>query len=214
MKVILRNHLSQLGILPHIHSLRGMSEMLRWMQSGYTGPTPPYIKRRILKAYLHRFGLSQFIETGTYFGDTLAYLAHDKDINCTSIELAESYYLQAKARFAHYPNVRLLQGDSGTLLSSVVRQLNTPALFWLDGHYSGGTTSQGDCETSVSLELQSIFASMVKAHVILIDDVRYFDGSNGYPHLDDLLKTVRKQSNYCAEVSTDIIRLTPSVRSK
>ena len=208
MKTALKHHLSRLGILPHLDAIRKLPETRRWLTAGCTGIAPSPVKRRILMAYLHKYALNRFIETGTHLGDTLAYMARNKNTQCTSIELADGYYQQAKGRFRSYANVELLHGDSGTLMSSVLSNLTSPALFWLDGHYSGGVTAQGERDTPVSVELQAILASSCKAHVILIDDVRCFDGSNGYPHLDDLLRTVREQSTYCAEVSTDIIRLT------
>ena len=160
-------------------------------------------------AYLQNYRLTQFIETGTHLGDTLAYIAHDKSIHCTSIELAEVYYKQAKHRFRSYTNIDLIHGDSGALMASVINKLDSPALFWLDGHYSGGLTAQGTIDTPICAELEAILMSRHKDHVILIDDVRCFDGTNNYPHLDDLLKVVRDKSDYCAEVSADIIRLTP-----
>jgi hypothetical protein len=95
-------------------------------------------------------------------------------------------------------------------MPTVKSQLAAPALFWLDGHNIGGLTAQGDCDTPVSAELTAILTSPCKTHVILIDDARCYDGSNGYPHLYDLLKTVREQSSYRVEVSIDIIRLTPN----
>lgn len=210
MKMVLKQSLSKLGILPHLDSIRRVPETWRWISVGCTGIAPPPVKRKTLMAYLHKYALNKFIETGTHLGDTLAYMAHNENIQYTSIELADGYYQQAKGRFKSYANVESLHGDSGVLMPSVLSKLTTLALFWLDGHYSGGLTAQGECDTPVSAELQAILASSCKAHVILIDDVRCFDGSNGYPHLDDLLKTVREQSNYCAEVSTDIIRPTPT----
>lgn len=137
----------------------------------------------VLSAYLRCFDLHQFIETGTHLGDTLAYIAHDKSVMCTSIELADSYYQAAMQRFASYANVTLLQGDSGTVLLEFVRTLHAPALFWLDGHYSGGITARGELDTPVSVELQAILDSPIKNHVILIDDARCFDGTTSYPHL-------------------------------
>jgi hypothetical protein len=209
MKIIFKNYLSHLGLLPILDSFRGMPAMCRWMAHGFSGVAPPSIKRKILMAYLHKFALKNFIETGTYLGDTLAYMAHDKNIHCISIELADNYYKQAKIRFEPYANIKLLHGDSGALMPDVVKQLNVPALFWLDGHYSGGLTAQGDNDTPVSAELEAIFTSQCKKHVILIDDARCFNGSNGYPHLDDLLNIVRQRSCYAVEVSADIIRITP-----
>jgi hypothetical protein len=209
MKTILKHYLSRLGILPNLDSLRRLSETRRWLVGGCTGIAPPPVKRKILMAYLHKYGLNQFVETGTHLGDTLAYMANDKKIHCVSIELAEYYYQLAKGRFGSYTNVALLHGDGGALMPTVVNQLTAPALFWLDGHYSGGLTAQGESDTPVSAELTAILTSPCKTHVILIDDARCFDGSNGYPHLDNLLKTVREQSSYCVEVSADIIRVTP-----
>lgn len=209
MKMAVKHYLSELGILPHLDSIRRYPETRRWISAGCTGIAPPPIKRKILMAYLQKYALNNFIETGTHLGDTLAYMAHDKHTQCTSIELADIYYQQAKDRFKTYSNVELLNGDSGALMPVVVCKLTKPGLFWLDGHYSGGVTAQGETDTPVSAELRAIFNSPCKAHVILIDDTRCFDGSNGYPHLDDLLKTVRNESDYHAEVSADIIRLTP-----
>jgi hypothetical protein len=55
-----------------------------------------------------------------------------------------------------------------------VRQLQEPALFWLDGHYSGVDTGKDELDTPVSAELEAILGSPVKGHVILIDDARCF----------------------------------------
>lgn len=96
----------------------------------------------VLAAYLKRYDIRHFIETGTHLGDTLAYLAHRRGVNTTSIELDEAYYRAAKQRFARYRNVAVSQGDSGNLLPELVRVLHTPALFWLDGHYSGGNRAR------------------------------------------------------------------------
>ena len=125
--------------------------------------------------------------------------------------MADGYFQQAKDRFKSYANLELLHGDSCVLIPSVVSKLTAPDLFWLDGHYSGADTVRGELDTSVSAKLQAILTHLCKAHVVCIDDVRCFDGSNGYSYLDDLLKAVREKSNYCAEVYTDIIRLIPTL---
>lgn len=213
MKTTIKNQLSKMGVLPHLDSVRRFSETRSWISAGCSGIAPPPVKRKILMAYLREYKLNHFIETGTNLGDTLAYMAYDKNIKCTSIELADGYFQRAKIRFQKYTNVDLMHGDSGALMPVVISKLFNPALFWLDGHYSGGATAQGEIDTPVSAELQTILASSCKSHVILIDDVRCFNGSHGYPHLDDLLRIVREQSDYWAEVSTDIIRLTPKKRN-
>lgn len=105
--------------------------------------------------------------------------------------------------------MEILYDDSGKLMPTIVTGLSSPALFWLDGHYSGGVTARGDMETPVSAELQAILASPIAGHVILIDDVRCFDGSHDYPHLDEFMAVIRADGRYYAEVSADILRLTP-----
>lgn len=209
MKTIIKHTLSRLGLLPTFDLIRRFPEIARWIQAGCSGIAPPPVKRMVLSAYRKRYGLAQFIETGTHLGDTLAYIAQQKTVHATSIELDETYYRSAKQRFVRYPNVTVLQGDSGKLLPDLVRQLQSPALFWLDGHYSGGDTAKGELDTPVSAELEAILDSPVKGHVVLIDDARCFDGTQGYPHLDRLLETVRSKNTYHLEVSTDIIRLVP-----
>lgn len=209
MKIAIKHHLSKIGIWPHLDLVRNLPQIARWMQMGCTGVAPPPVKRMILSSYLRRFDLHLFIETGTHLGDTLAYIAHHEDVKSTSIELDDSYYQLAMQRFASYANVSLFKGDSGTVLPELVRNLSAPALFWLDGHYSGGDTARGAFDTPVSAELQAILDSPIKSHVILIDDARCFDNSNSYPHLDAMLNMVRVNGFYHIEVSADIIRLTP-----
>ena len=125
------------------------------------------------------------------------------------IELSKELYEAACNRFKHVENIRLLQGDSGKVLPELLNRISEPALFWLDGHYSGGTTARGDAITPISVELQSIFSHRIKRHVILIDDARLFNGTNGYPDIADLLREIRQGSNHKVEISADIIRLTP-----
>ncbi len=209
MKTTIKYNLSKAGIFPSLDLIRRLPEIKHWIHSGCTGIAPPPVKRMVLSAYLKRYSLIQFVETGTHLGDTLAYIAQLKGVDAKSIELDETYYRAAKQRFARYPNVDLLQGDSGKLLPKLVSQLQTPTLFWLDGHYSGGNTGKGVLGTPVSAELEAILDSPVEGHVILIDDARCFDGTQDYPNLDRLLETVRHKNTYHIEVSTDIIRLTP-----
>jgi hypothetical protein len=210
MKDKLKFILSEQGILPTIDNFRRLPQIGNWLVSGCRGIAPAPVKRMVIKSYLRTYDLNWFIETGTHLGDTLADVAFDKSLQTVSIELADSYYHTAQKRFANYTNVELLHGDSGTLMPQVVARLQEPALFWLDGHYSGGITARGDLETPVSHELQAILASPVRGHVILIDDIRCFDGTHDYPYLDDFLAAIRTDGRYHVEVSADILRMTPN----
>jgi len=208
-KNFLKHSLSRNGFYPGFDLIRHLPEIVHWICKGCSGIAPPPIKRKAIMSYLRSHGMKVFVETGTHLGDTLAGIAHDKSIQAISIELADEYYLAAKLRFAGYRNVELFHGDSGKLMPEIISKLKNPALFWLDGHYSGGHTAKGDLETPVSAELKAILASPVKGHVILIDDARCFNGSHDYPHLDQILTAIRSNGRYHIEVAADILRLTP-----
>jgi len=201
--------LSRMGIFPYLDITRFTPACLCWLWSGSSGCAPPPLKRMVICAYLRRFRLQSFVETGTYCGDTLAMVAQDAKIQCTSIELSPLYAQSARTRFKKYSNVKILEGDSGILITEVVKELNQPALFWLDGHYSAGDTAKGQVNTPVSQELAAILDSPIKDHVVLIDDVRHFDGSQDYPWLDEVLSNIRLKNRFHIEVSLDILRMTP-----
>lgn len=212
MKIVLKNYLSKIGVMPILDILRHLLKIISWTANGCKGIAPPPVKRMVLSAYLKQFGINVFVESGTHVGDTLAFIAHDKAIKCVSLELSPKYHELAQFRFSTYSNVTLFLGDSANLLPEIVSNLREPALFWLDGHYSGSDTAKGKLHTPISKEMQAIFDSPIKNHVILIDDARCFDGSNTYPNLNELLDIVRRNSTYKVEISADIIRLTPPLK--
>lgn len=207
-KAQIKHFLFRIGLWNSINLLRKSKDVLRWFATGCSGVAPSPIKMRVVNSYLSRYSINSFIETGTYLGDTLEYIAH-KGIKCISIELSESLYNTACVRFNRYHNVKLVNGDSGQELPKLINGINSPVLFWLDGHYSFGPIHQSDAHTPISLELQAILSHHIKKHIILIDDARCFNGTNDYPHLDVLLRMIREDGNYRADVSADIIRLIP-----
>ena len=206
--VQIRQFLIGSGLWYPLNLLRNIPAIFRWLSSGCHGLAPHPVKLMVIGSYLKRYSIGAFVETGTNLGDTLGCFAR-KDINCTSIELSSELYQAARAVFKARNNVRLVQGDSSQKLPELLEELKDPALFWLDGHYSSGITASAKTHTPVSAELKAILNHPVKQHVVLIDDARYFDGTNDYPHLDDLLRVIREDGSYRAEISTDIIRLVP-----
>jgi hypothetical protein len=204
-----RHFLIRSGLYYHVNLVRGIPDILSWLRSGCCGVAPQAIKMMAVMSYLKRFQIDEFVESGTYAGDTLGYISR-RGVRCTSIELSRELHEAAIARFNDDANVRLVQGDSAQRLPEVLKEINRPVLFWLDGHYSGGSTACAVTCTPIVSELEAILNHPVKEHVILIDDARFFDGAHEpYPKLDDLLRLVREDGSYSAEVSIDIIRLVP-----
>lgn len=214
MKDKIKQFTSRLGLFQLLDRARKLPEKRRWDADGFSGVAPLTVKRSIIRSYLRNYGLEIFVETGTHHGDTLAEIALDRKIRAISIELADDLFNAAAHRFKNYQNVELLHGDSGQLMPSVIAELDGPALFWLDGHYSGESTAKSTLETPVSAELSAIFESKIVGHVILIDDLHCFNGSHDYPHLDELLRSIRTDGRYCVDISANIIRLTPQLSSK
>lgn len=168
-----------------------------------------YTKQQVLRDISQRYGVRVLVETGTYLGDTIYALYNDFD-EIYSVELSEHYFNKAKKRFSSYPKIKLVFGDSGEQLFRLVPQLQQPALFWLDGHYSAGLTAKGEKECPVYEELDAIFGARQK-HYIVIDDARLFVGKNDYPKMEELRSYVAaKQPSYTVNVENDSIRIFPA----
>jgi hypothetical protein len=159
-------------------------EHQKWLAQGKSLPPSHFQKQQALLATARKFGLDYLVETGTYMGDMVfALQPYFKKIY--SIELSPKFYEAAKKRFHNTDNVSIVQGDSAEKLKEIVQELQAPALFWLDGHYSGGETAMGAKECPVYEELEAIFTSTLD-HVIIIDDARLFVGKNDYPTVEEL----------------------------
>jgi hypothetical protein len=159
-----------------------------------------------VKEYQRRFGLRVLIETGTFAGEMIAAVV-DRFERVVSIELDPGWHAKAVERFGGRPAVTLLQGDSGIRLREVLTSLAEPALFWLDAHYAGPLTARGPLDSPILQELEAIRAHPVAGHVVLIDDLRYFTGSDGYPRAADLVQWIRSADpRGSVEIRDDILR--------
>ncbi|MCW3090873.1 MAG: hypothetical protein JWP81_1942 [Ferruginibacter sp.] len=81
--------------------------------------------------------LKIMVETGTFLGDTVECFREKFD-KIITVELSEELATKAKARFADDPKISILQGDSDVILAQLLKDMQEPVLFWLDGHYSSG----------------------------------------------------------------------------
>jgi len=126
-----------------------------WEKSGRHGPPPGLYKRKTLLDTAKAYGIDVLVESGTYLGDTVSEVKGEmKEVH--SIELDEVLHSHARKRFSRDTNVHLIQGDSQALLPSLTGSIKGPALFWLDGHYSGTGTAKGSKVTPILSELETI----------------------------------------------------------
>lgn len=191
-----------------------MSKKTLWQRLGRLlnpGPKLPRHaqKQAVVREFARRYGTPYLVETGTCHGDMVA--AMQKEFKkIISIELADQFYREVCERFKGVVNVELIHGDSAKKLPEVVARLDAPALFWLDGHYSGGDTARGDSDTPVHEELRAIFQPGAPQHIVLIDDARCFGPHPAYPTLEQVRTLVQAvRPGWQVEVKGDCIRIFP-----
>ncbi len=155
----------------------------KWEAAGSPVPPPHPIKQSIVREYALRYNLGVLVETGTYLGDMVFAMRNQFKL-VESIELDENLFRLATLQFRPWSHIRIHHGDSAKFLPKILSTLYCPALFWLDGHYSGGITAKGDKTSPILDELAAIARHPVPGHVILIDDARLFTGEDGYPSED------------------------------
>ncbi len=191
--------------------LYGQRDYWNWLADGKPAAVPHIVKQMAVKEYARRFGTRVFIETGTFLGEMID-AVHPLFSRVYSIELADRFFREARHYFRGLPHVTIVHGDSGSRLPELLSSVNEPALFWLDGHYSGGDTAHGAQPTPIVAELRAILGHFVKSHVVLIDDARCFTGSGGYPTLRDVYDLVRpEERGLRMELRDDIVRICPDI---
>ena len=169
-------------------------EIRDWAERRYSAPSPHFIKQNCLL----RNGVpgATWIETGTFMGDTTAFLAlHAPQVY--SIEPEPRLYKQVSALFENHKHVEILNGLSEVVLPTLLSKVRGDVNFWLDGHYSAGITFKGPVDTPVIAELKAIAENLQQLGrvSVLVDDVRCFDPSlqeySTYPSVDYLVDWAR-----------------------
>jgi hypothetical protein len=199
----------RINFSPSVRSMVSILKTPTWVLRGRPHPSPPHLKRRTVLEFAKRQKFEVFIETGTYRGDMLARVSKKSSIKkILSIELDETLAIEAQFRFRTNSRIEILKGDSGEVLRNACVELPQPALFWLDGHFSGGVTALGDTTTPIFAELQAIHSCKRKMDLILVDDIRLFNGTDGYPTLEELIEVIHKLNpEWQCKVQGDILTI-------
>ncbi|HYK57344.1 MAG TPA: hypothetical protein VEV15_12825 [Flavisolibacter sp.] len=155
---------------------------------------------RIVKEYKIR----NFFETGTFWGDGVAYALQAPFQKLVSVEVIPEIADKAKHRFEEQSHVEIIEGESVAVLESELPKLDGNCIFWLDAHFPGadaGLTTYDDDDNNEAtrlplpkeLEVISRLRSKFK-DVLILDDLRiYEDGpyQNGNVPDDALPKMSR-----------------------
>lgn len=200
--------ISFLGVLARYRRYRRAEQKyIKWKKNGSVLPMPHFGKQKLIAEYYVKFKPSVFFETGTYNGH-MVYAMLDKFDEIFSIELNKELYKKNRKRFMGYHHVHLFQGDSGQFLPEILKEIQKPCLFWLDAHWSGGSTAKGVLNTPIIQELTCILNHpRKKEHILLIDDARSYTGQNDYPNLKTLEQLILDANpDWIFKVKDDIIR--------
>jgi hypothetical protein len=164
-------------------------------------------KQEVIKAYQKQLDYHILVETGTYRGGTVA----DQIVNFKqiySIELGKELFEFCRDRFKDNHNVILLNGSSPEILPQIMAEINEPAIFWLDAHFSAGDTTFKVKWCPTLEELEVILKASKHPHLILIDDARDWYHANTYPTIDELREFINQiTTDYTFELKDDIIRI-------
>jgi len=164
-------------------------------------------KRQLIIQYAKDRGIKLFVETGTYYGETVE-AVRDYFDEIWSVEISNNLYSLAAQKFNHHPHIHIIEGDSSIILPDILKKINDPCLFWLDGHFSGGDTSRGKEDSPVKEELKYILDHDQLNHVLLLDDVSDFSGHNGYPTIEEVNSLVQSsRTGWNMHVVDNIIRI-------
>lgn len=203
----LRQYLRHPKVLSINLIIRDFNLMINNIFSDTPIPCTAEVKNKVFKKYIDEFKYNIFIETGTFRGHTIEALKNDFKTLYT-IELSQQLYEDAVKKFAPDEKVKLFQGNSSDVLPQIMETIDEPAIFWLDGHYSGGDTAKADLNTPIFKELECIFNAKYFPHVLLIDDARDFGVLKDYPSIKTLKKFIlAKFPNASFEVNHDIIQV-------
>lgn len=175
---------------------------------------PMRLRFNFIKKLAQKNNIKIFIETGTYLGETTNSLSKYFE-KIYTFEISKELTVMAKKRFKKQSHIEVINEDSGEGLPKLLQKIDKKTIFWLDGHFSEGAiySKKNDLNTPIIKEMIAIFESKIKNlnNIILIDDAFEFDGTRGYPTLEELKKIIYTyKNNYNIYIKYNIIFICPT----
>ena len=170
-----------------------------WAINKFNSPAPQQVKMFTLKR--HAIKNANWIETGTYLGDTAKFLARSYRVNTIyTIEPEKNLYKFSVKRLKKFNNIKFYNSSSEEVFETILNHCSISINLWLDGHYSGDVTYNGLTISPISHELSIIekYISQFTSIVIFVDDFRLFQDSDSadYPSKNFLVSWATKNNLY------------------
>ena len=170
---------------------------------------------KLLLLLKEKYGISIFIETGTFKGET-ALWASKYFQEVVTIELSKELFYSTNQELKNINNIVFYHGDSRTILKEqVVAKFTKSAIFWLDAHFCSLNTAGGGIPCPLLDELD-IIHSYKGDKYIFIDDARLFLSPppkphplDEYPAIWDVLKKLQIESSNYNVIFEDVIISVP-----
>ena len=194
-----------------IWSFKNRKSLKNWRARNFSPPSPDVIKHQILMN--NNLKDSLWIETGTYYGETTKLLSKISK-KTISIEADKNLFETSNRILKKFKNVEILNGKSEDLLDKVIsKNLNFKNVcIYLDAHlcqdHLKNTKTFGNENTATpilnELEIITKYLANFEKIVVLIDDIRLFQGKfQNYPNKNALANWC-KENNFLWEIEQDI----------
>lgn len=130
-------------------------------------------RKKIFLEIIKAFEFELIVETGTWTGNTTAYMAENSGLPVYSVELSERFHRIAGMRLKEIPNIHLYQGESSEFLQQLSSRSDLTSqrcFFYLDAHWYD--------DLPLGRELEIISRSW-NEFVVMVDDFEV-PGDPGY----------------------------------
>ena len=172
------------------------------------------IPKQLVQRFIAKAPFNNFIETGTYKGET-AFWAARFFPNVYTIEIDGEISNSTAANDQCPQNINFYVGNSKDVLPQIVPNLFGRNFFWLDGHWCFGAGGK-ESECPLMLELSAIGG--LENSVIFIDDARCFLGplppphnADDWPRIDEIFSVLKKLfPGHRTTIIDDVILCYPS----
>lgn len=161
-----------------------------------------------------KFDVSDFVETGTFHGDTAVW-ASTEFSNVYTIEYSEQIFNDTTTKYKDRKDINFVFGDSRQELVTILQKISRPALFWLDAHWCG-TSSYGEVDQCPLIEELQLLVASGQDHFIMIDDARLFhappplpNSTRYYPDIFEVLSVMHKGKDRYSCIYEDVIISVP-----